>query len=125
MLFDVQLLRKQGLRLPRSQWEQPLRGTFRITEMDRDTNNFKRNLVKIDLWAAYGETRMRGLATLADPVLLPYEGEGLLIAGTELQCTDGGRKIWEHRQVWLCQPSAGTETDWERAMYQLRQSTPP
>ncbi|MBB1603298.1 hypothetical protein A9977_25035 [Variovorax sp. UMC13] len=117
MLFDVQLLRKQGLRLPRSQWEPPLRGTFQITEMDRDTNHFKRNILKVELWAAFGVSHMRGLATLIDPVLLPNKSEGLLIAGTEIHCTDGGRKIWEHRQVWLCQPAAGTEADWARATY--------
>ncbi len=100
-----------------------MRGTFRITEMDRATNNLKRNIVKVDLWAAYGETRMRGLASLVDPVLLPFEGDGLLIAGIELQSTDGGRKVWEHRQVWLCHPAEGTEADWAREMYQRTKQT--
>jgi hypothetical protein len=39
---------------------------------------------------------------MTDPVLLPYDGDGLLIAGTELR--SDGQKIWEHRQVWLCVP---------------------
>lgn len=85
--------------------------------MDRADTNHKRNIVKIDLWSAFGETRMRGLATLTDPVLLPFEGDGLPIAGTELLSTEGGKKIWEHRQVWLCHPAAGTEADWARITF--------
>lgn len=100
MLYDVTFLRRQGLRLKRSDLEPPLRGTLRITEMDRATNNSKRNLLRVDLWAAFETSRVRKLASMTDPVLLPTMGDGLLIAGTELQSE--GHKIWEHRQIWLC-----------------------
>lgn len=121
MLFDVLLLHQKNLRVPREQWGPLLRGTLRITELDRVTNNFRRNILKAELWMAYGETRMRGLASLSDPVLLPYKGAGILIAGTELESTEGGQKIWEHRQVWLCSVARGTEAEWERARYDERQ----
>jgi len=121
VLFDVLLLRQKGLRVPRDQWGPSLRGTLRITEMDRVTNNFKRNIVKAELWRAYGDTCMRGLASLCDPVLLPYKGDGLLIAGIELESAECGQKIWEHRQVWLCSVARGTEAEWERARYEERQ----
>ena len=122
MLFDVLLLRQKGLRVPRDPWGSSLRGTLRITEMDRVTNNFKRNILKAELWLAYGDTRMRGLASLCDPVLLPYQGDGILIAGIELESAERGQKIWEHRQVWLCSVARGTEAEWERASYEARQS---
>lgn len=79
--------------------------------------------MKIDLWSAYGETRMRGLASLSDPVLLPFDGDGLLIAGVELQSAESGKKIWEHRQVWLCHPAVGTEADWSRTTFNQAQTT--
>ena len=107
MLYDVTFLRRQGLRLKRSDLEPPLRGTLRITEMDRATNNSKRNLLRVELWAAFETSRMRKLASMTDPVLLPTMGDGLLIAGTELQ--SGGHKIWEHRQIWLCRPTIEPE----------------
>ena len=107
--------------MPREEWGPLLRGTLRITEMDRVTNNFKRNILKAELWLAYGEARMRGLGSLSDPVLLPYKGAGILIAGTELESTEGGHKIWEHRQVWLCSVARGTEAEWERARHDQRQ----
>jgi len=107
VLYDVTFLRRQGLRLKRSDLEPPLRGTLRITEMDRATNNSKRNLLRVELWAAFETSRMRNLASMSDPVLLPTMGNGLLIAGTELQSE--GDKIWEHRQIWLCRPTIEPE----------------
>jgi hypothetical protein len=103
VFYDVTFLRRRGLRLKRSDLEPPLRGTLRITEMDRATNNSKRNLLKVELWAAFETSRMRKLACMSDPVLLPTIGDGLLIAGTELQSE--GDKIWEHRQIWQCRPT--------------------
>jgi len=107
VFYDVTLLRRQGLRLRRSDLEPPLRGTLRITEMDRAINNSKRNLLRVDLWAAFETSRMRNLASMSDPVLLPTMGDGLLIAGTELQSE--GDRIWEHRQIWLCRPTIEPE----------------
>lgn len=118
MIYDVLLLRRNGERLKKTDREPPLRGTVRITEMDRDTNNFKRNLVRIDLWQQHGSTSMRGLAHMSDPVLLPYNGEGLLIAGIELEVSNKGAIIKEHRQVWLCTPAAGSEAEWARELYE-------
>jgi hypothetical protein len=86
-----------------------MRGTLRITEMDRETNNSKRNLLRAELWAAFDTPRMRGLASMYDPILLPTLGDGLLIAGIELKSEEGGEKIWEHRQVWLCRPTVEPE----------------
>ncbi|MDM0043993.1 hypothetical protein QTH91_05830 [Variovorax dokdonensis] len=100
--MEVVLLRQAGRRLRRSEWRQPLQGTLRITEMDRAANNAKRNMLRVDLWEGYGTTSLRGLASMFDPVLLPYPGDGLLIAGTEFQVE--GKDISEHRQVWLCRP---------------------
>jgi hypothetical protein len=91
--------------LKRSQLAPPVRGTLRITEMDRATTNHKRNVLRVDLWGAFGTTRMRGLLRLFDPVLLPTLGDSLLIAGIELHSEDQGEKIWEYRQVWLCRPT--------------------
>lgn len=120
MLFDVLLLRQKGLRVPCDAGGLRLR-TLRIREMDRVTNNFKRNILKAELWLAYGDTRMRGLAYLCDPVLLPYQGDGILIAGIERESADRGQKIREHRQVWLCSVAGGTEAEWERARDEERQ----
>lgn len=71
--------------------------------------------------AGVWDTRMRGLASLCDPVLLPYKSDGILIAGIELESAERGQKIWEHRQVWLCLVARGTEAGWERARYEERQ----
>lgn len=117
VLYDVVLLRKQGQRLRRADWPPFLRGDLRITEMDRAGNGSKRNLLCAHLWQAFGTTRRRGLATLFDPVLLPYKDDGLLIAGIDLSSTDGGRVVYEHRQIWLCTSAKGTEAEWERETY--------
>ena len=78
--------------------------------MDRVGNNFKRNVVKAELWENYGTTSMRGLATLFEPTVLPYSGEGILFAGFALDSSGG--EISEHRQVWLARPvSAGPNMD--------------
>ena len=106
MLFEVVLLRDKGRRLKRQEWGPPLRGTLRISEMDKSINNAKRNLLCAELWEHYDTTSRRGLATMFDPVLLPSPRDCLLLAGTELDSdqADGGFKIYEHRQVWLCRP---------------------
>lgn len=108
MFCEVTLLRQSGRRLPRREWGPPLRGTLRITELDRTINNAKRNLLCMELWESYDTTSRRGLATMFDPVLLPSPRDGLLIAGMELESdVSDGLKIWEHRQVWLCRPVSG------------------
>lgn len=112
MLYDVVLLRKNGERLAKHQRPPFLRGTIRIAEMDRQHNHFKRNIVNIHLWQAFGSMSKRGLANMVDPVLLPYDGPGFVIAGTEIEAS--GDTIIEHRQVWLCVPAAGTEHEWQR-----------
>lgn len=86
--------------------------------MDRASNGFKRNVLKAELWATHGQTRMRALASLFDPVMQPYAGDGILIAGIELESTDGGGKVGEFRQAWLCSTTVGTEEDWERSRHQ-------
>ena len=115
MLYDVTILRKNGRRLAPAEREPAMRGRLKIVEMDRQANNFRRNVMKAELWAFYGETRMRGLGALFDPVLLPYNGLGLLMAGFDL--SSGEHEISEHRQVWLLRPPAGTEAEWERSLY--------
>lgn len=62
--------------MPPEQWGPLLRGTLRIIEMDRITNNFKRNILKAEPWLAYGETRMGGLALLSDPCCCPTRATG-------------------------------------------------
>ncbi len=119
MLYDVVLLRKHGERLSKKDLPSFMRGSIRITEMDRQYNHFKRNIVHIHLWESHGQTNMRGLATMADPVLLPYNGAGLVIAGIEVEVC--GDTIKEHRQVWMCKPAAGTEAEWAREKWQRRQ----
>lgn len=115
---EVTLLRQAGRRLRRQEWGTPLRGTLRITEMDRAVNSAKRNLLCIELWEAYGTTSRRGLATMFDPVLLPSPVDGLLIAGIEFESDrSNGLKIFEHRQVWLCKPVVEPE---HRAAAMLR-----
>ena len=106
MFFEIVLLRQSGRRLRRQEWGTPLCGTLRITEMDRASCNAKRNVLRADLWESWTTTSRRGIATIFDPVLLPYTGDGMLIAGIELE-TDmsQGIKIYEHRQVWLCRPT--------------------
>lgn len=104
---EVILLRQAGRRLKRPEWGPSLRGTLRITEMDRAINNAKRNVLCVELWESYDTTSRRGLATMFDPVLLPSPRDGLLIAGTELESDlSNGLKIYEHRQVWFCKPLA-------------------
>ena len=112
MLHDVVLMRKNGERLTKENRPSYLRGTIRIVEMDRQHNHFKRNILMIHLWLSHGDSRMRALANMADPVLLPYDGPGLLIAGIETEAS--GNTIKEHRQVWLCTKARGTEVEWER-----------
>lgn len=89
--------------------------------MDRVANNSKRNILKAALWMAYGDTRTLGSASLCDPALLPYQGDGILIAGIERESAERGQKIREHRQVWLCSLARGTEAEWERARDEERQ----
>jgi hypothetical protein len=61
------------------------------------------------MYEEYGTPRMRSLASMFDPTILPMaKGEGFLMAGYQREChrADGRLSIKEHRQVWLCVPVA-------------------
>jgi len=113
---EVTQLRRHGERLRKPDLAPPMSGLVLIVEMDRASNNFGRNVIAAQLWESYNTTSRRSLATIFDPVLLPNDervrdrlpsgGQGMLIAGTELISSEGGRVIKEHRQIWLCRPIA-------------------
>lgn len=96
-----------GERLPLGRRGPPLRGTVVISEMHRVPDRKERYVVAVDMYEEYGTPRMRSLASMFDPTILPNaKGEGFLMAGYQRECefADGKQSIKEHRQVWLCVP---------------------
>jgi hypothetical protein len=103
---EVTLLRRQGERLRKAERDLPRRLMVTILESDRDHNNSGRNIVEASLYEAYGTARMAGRGRITDPVIVPFKGPGILLAGTELhtEAVDGHLQTREHRQLWLCVP---------------------
>jgi len=101
---EVTPLMHKGQRLKPHERPVPIRVTVTITESDRDRNNFRRNVVETSLYVNYGIAQMAGRGRLVDPVILPHVGRGFLLSGIELESTDAGKTIFEHRQVWLVVP---------------------
>ncbi|WPH22335.1 hypothetical protein [Variovorax paradoxus] len=103
---EVTFLRHQGARLRRGERDPPRRLMVTIIESDRDHNNSGRNTVEASLYEAYGTARMAGRGRITDPVIVPFKGPGILLAGTEFhtETVDGHLQTREHRQLWLCVP---------------------
>jgi len=108
---EVTPLMHNGRRLKPNERAAPMRVTVTILESDRDRNNFRRNIVEASLYVSYGISQMASRGRLVDPVILPHAGPGFLLSGIELEATDAGQTISEHRQVWLVVPveRQGTE----------------
>src|SRR5437868_15240063 len=80
----------------------------RWSSMHRVPDRKERYVVAVDMYEEYGTPRMRSLASMFDPTILPNsKGEGLLMAGYQRECesNDGRWTIKEHRQVWLRVPT--------------------
>ncbi len=98
---------RKGERLSARDRAPPQRLMVTILESDRDRNNSHLNLTEVSLYEAYGTARMASRGRITDPIIRPFSGNGMLIAGTELDSEvgpDGVRKIFEHKQTWLCNP---------------------
>jgi hypothetical protein len=104
---EVTVMMRKGERLAPRDRAPPQRLMVTILEIDRDRNNSGLNLTQVSLYEAYGTARMAGRGSMTDPIIRPFSGKGILIAGTELDSEvgpDGVRKIFEHKQTWLCNP---------------------
>jgi len=101
---EVTFLMRHGLRLKPAERAAPLRVTVTIRESDRDSNNFRRNIVEASLYVSHGTAQMAGRGRLFDPVILPHAGPGFLLSGIELVSADAGAAISEVRQTWLVVP---------------------
>lgn len=103
---EVTILRRQGLRLRKAERDLPRRLMVTILESDREHNNSGRNTVEASLYEAYGSSRMASRGRIIDPVIVPFKGPGILLAGTEFESeiVEGQILTREHRQVWLCVP---------------------
>jgi hypothetical protein len=102
------LMAPDGGRLPPSQRKPVLRGMLTIGEMNRAPGS-EAYAVVVDLWEQYGTARMRCLANMSSPTILPTsKARGLLLSGIQRECWHdeaGKLRIKEHRQVWQVIPS--------------------
>lgn len=103
------LMGPDGERLSPRQRSPVLHGTLTIGEMNR-TPGSEPYAVVVDLWEAHGTARMRSLAHIGWPTILPTgKARGLLISGIQRETWHdeaGKLRTKEHRQVWQVVPTA-------------------
>jgi hypothetical protein len=102
------LLAPDGERLPPRLREPPMRGTVTFGEMNRNRDTSEAYTVTVDLWEQYKTPRMRNMAHMSMPFILPNgQGPGILISGIQREAwhdEDKKLRIKEHRQVWQVVP---------------------
>lgn len=101
------LLGPDGERLPPRDREPAMRGMVTFGEMNRDRDSSEPYAVVADLWEHYGMARMRSMAHMSTPTILPNgRGPGMLISGIQRETwhDDGKLRMKEHRQVWQVVP---------------------
>lgn len=97
-----------GNRLLRSERAPPMRGMVTIGEMNRTRETSESYAVVVDLWEQHGTPRMRCMAHMSGPRILPNpKVPGMLISGVQRETwrDDAGKlRMKEHRQVWHVVP---------------------
>lgn len=96
-------LRRNGLRLARSEWPSAVAGELRIVDVPGTQTNYKRAVRVAEVWEVGLQSSRQALHPIADVELVGAVEGGLLIAGTELAVQEG--RIREYRQLWLCLPA--------------------
>jgi hypothetical protein len=87
-----------------------MRGMVTIGEMnrDRDTSETYAVTVTVDLWEKYRTPRMRCMAHMSMPFVLPNgQSPGILISGIQHETwhdDQNNLRIKEHRQAWQVVP---------------------
>lgn len=107
MWLQVIQCRRDGLRLKRTEWPEPVLGRLVIGESGSGTSSFRRAMRIAQLLApagAYQSIEVDVVPPLFEPQLLPAPIGQLLLRGTQLQALsrDGQSKVWEYEQLWLC-----------------------
>ena len=102
MRVRVTALRKNGLRLTRTQWPKPVVGLLKMQVLDPAKTGYKLASRCLELWDVGLQSRRLALPPIGDPELVGVAEGGVLLAGTELDYVAG--EMREHRQVWLCVP---------------------
>lgn len=100
MLWSVIRLRRNGVRLRRSQWEPPVTGELRLSHMPNSSAG--RPLVFAELVEPYGPVHRSITVPLFEPRLIAIDGHTTVLQGMELASADG--QVAEHVQVWHCTP---------------------
>lgn len=94
----VTLLRRQGQRLPRKEWPEPITGRLEMVEHSAEHSSFKRTTRVLQLVEKLGLIE-RPAVLLFEPLLLDVTRDAFVFRGIELQTQDD--QIFEHQQVWL------------------------
>ncbi|WP_367846464.1 hypothetical protein [Rhodoferax sp. WC2427] len=80
-----------------------MRAHLVIADSDAKHNNFRRHLRFATLYERVGGSSWRTVAVMADPVILRTVGNGMLLAGVEVELQEA--RTHEYAQLWLCRPT--------------------
>lgn len=101
MLCSVTLLRRNGQRLPRKDWPEPITGRLEMVEHSAEHSSFKRTTRVLQIMEGVGLVE-RAAILLFEPQLLDVTLQAFVFRGIELEGRDG--QVFEHQQLWHVVP---------------------
>ncbi|MEN5181795.1 hypothetical protein ABE501_18695 [Comamonas testosteroni] len=99
---EVILLRKNGRRLSRSEWERPLRGMLELGWRSKDACVLNRYAHEIGLYEKVGTSSQKSLVLMFEPRVVAIDGQSLIWVGTEVETIAG--RVHEFMQAWHVTP---------------------
>lgn len=109
MLYEVTLLRRQGLRLRQAELQPPIVGRLNVFDWEGKGNSRQRMIRVLEVRVTFNTTMEQPAARISDPVLIAsLDGGTLVFAGIELESRDG--RIYEHQQIWRVRPTTAEKT---------------
>lgn len=109
MLYEVTLLRRQGLRLRQAELAPPIVGRLNVFDWEASGNNKKRLIRVLEVLIESGWRIEQPAARMSDPALIASKDGGVLVfAGIETERRDG--RVYEHQQIWRVRPTTATKT---------------
>lgn len=97
----VTVLRRNGQRLPRKDWPEPIAGRLEMVEHSAEHSSFKRTTRVLQIMEKVGLVERPALL-LFEPQLLDVTPDAFVFRGIELERRNDN--LSEHVQIWLVKP---------------------
>ena len=103
MKVSVTMLRRNGMRLRRSELSPPVVADLHMYDW-KENNSFRRAIRVVELRRRVGSID-QPFAKLVDPDLVAVQGSAFVFRGIEIEAKEG--RVYEHEQVWRVTPTEG------------------